>query len=79
MSRAERLERKRIAARERYQRIKNDPVRCKELKEKERQSYARKKKMGLIKMAKEMTIEELLKARKRWREKTRKFRARRKI
>ncbi|KAL4712046.1 hypothetical protein ACJJTC_003713 [Scirpophaga incertulas] len=78
-TREEKLEKKRQAERLRYQRIKNDPVKNAELKEKERQQYQKKKEKGQIKSIHDMTEREQRAIRKIWREKTRKHRARVKL
>lgn len=74
-TRQERLK-KRQAEKLLYQRIKNDPARNAELKEKERQQYKKKKGMGQIKSVKNMTEREKRAIRKIWREKTKKHRDR---
>lgn len=77
-TREERLEKKRQAERLRYQRLKRDPVKNAELKEKEKEKYIKKKEKGLIKSVKDMTEREQRAIRKIWREKTKKLRERRK-
>ncbi|KAL3286807.1 hypothetical protein HHI36_001300 [Cryptolaemus montrouzieri] len=69
MMREERLEKKRIAERLRYQRIKNDPDKYAQRKVKERKNYEKKGDNGTIRTAKQMTPREQRKARKIWREK----------
>ena len=69
MTREERLEKKRIAERIRYQRIKNDKDKYAQQKVKEREKYEKKKEKGVIKTVKQMTPREQRKARKVWREK----------
>lgn len=75
-TREERLEKKRIAERLRYQRIKSDPIKLARLKEKERRNYLKKKETGKLKSVKNMTPREQRAIRKIWVEKTRKRRAR---
>lgn len=75
-SREEILEKKRIAERARYQRIKNDRQKYTEQKEKERLKYLKKKEEGKVKAAKDMTPRENREARKRWRRNVKAFRAR---
>lgn len=74
LTREERLERKRFAERLRYQRIKNDPEKYAQQKEKDRRKYHMKKEKGTIKTINQMTSREQRKARKLWREKQRKRR-----
>ena len=69
MTREEQLEKKRIAERIRYQRIKNDKDKYAQQKVKEREKYEKKKEKGVIKTVKQMTPREQRKARKVWREK----------
>lgn len=52
----------------RLHRIKNDPLKRAEQQEKEKLKYLKKKALGKVKAAKDMTPNELRKARKRWRE-----------
>ncbi|KAL4703592.1 hypothetical protein ACJJTC_003331 [Scirpophaga incertulas] len=73
-TREERLERKRLTERLRYQRIKNDPEKYSQQKEKEKKKYERKKEKGAIKTINQMTSREQRKARKLWREKQRRRR-----
>ncbi|CAB3235016.1 unnamed protein product [Arctia plantaginis] len=68
-TREERLERKRIAERLRYQRIKNDKDKYAQQKIKEREKYEKKKEKGVIKTVQQMTPREQRKLRKVWREK----------
>ncbi|CAG9569822.1 unnamed protein product [Danaus chrysippus] len=76
LSREERLEKKRLAERLRYQRIKNDPERYSQQKEKEKKKYERKKEKGTIKTVNQMTPREQRKARKIWRERAKQRRRR---
>ncbi|CAB3228673.1 unnamed protein product [Arctia plantaginis] len=69
MTREERLEKKRIAERLRYQRIKNDKDKYAQQKIKEREKYEKKKEKGVIKTVQQMTPREQRKVRKVWREK----------
>lgn len=69
MTREERLEKKRIAERLRYQKIKNDKDKYAQQKVKEREKYEKKKEKGVIKTVNQMTPREQRKARKVWREK----------
>ncbi|KAL3276308.1 hypothetical protein HHI36_024243 [Cryptolaemus montrouzieri] len=78
-TREERLEKKRQAEKLRYQRIKNDPVKNAQLKEKEKQQYKKKKEKGQIKSIKDMSEREQRAIRKIWREKTKKHRDRVKL
>ncbi|KAL3274298.1 hypothetical protein HHI36_015703 [Cryptolaemus montrouzieri] len=78
-TREERLEKKRQAEKLRYQRIKNDPVKNAQLKEKEKQQYKKKKEKGQIKTIKDMSEREQRAIRKIWREKTKKHRDRVKL
>ncbi|KAF9422065.1 hypothetical protein HW555_002086 [Spodoptera exigua] len=60
-------EQKRIAERLRYQRLKNDPVKREQLKEKERRNYQRKKEKGTRKLVKDMCRREHKAVTKEWR------------
>lgn len=72
--REERLEKKREAERLGHQRIKCDPGKNEQLKEKEKLEYQRKKENGQIKSINDMTGREKRTIRKIWREKTKKHR-----
>ncbi|CAF4819497.1 unnamed protein product [Pieris macdunnoughi] len=76
ITREKRLEKKRVAERLRYQRIKNDPEKYSQQREKEKKKYKRKKEKGTIKTVNQMTPRENLKARKIWREKAKQQRRR---
>lgn len=76
LTREEHLEKKRLAERLRYQRIKNDPEKYSQQKEKEKKKYERKKEKGTIKTVNQMTPREQRKARKIWREKAKQRRRR---
>lgn len=69
MTREERLEKKRIAERLRYQKIKNDKDKYAQQKVKEREKYEKKKEKGVIKTVQQMIPREQRKVRKVWREK----------
>ncbi|KAF9410992.1 hypothetical protein HW555_010124 [Spodoptera exigua] len=60
-------EQKRIAERLRYQRLKNDPVKREQLKEKERRNYQREKEKGTRKLVKDMCRREHKAVAKEWR------------
>ncbi|CAH2014575.1 unnamed protein product [Acanthoscelides obtectus] len=68
LTREERLEKKRKAERLHDQRIKNDPIKNAELKEKEK--YHRKNEKGQVRSIKDLTNREQQAVRKIWREKT---------
>lgn len=72
-SREEILERKRKNERERYARIKNDPMRLAAYKEKDKQKYLKGKATGVIKTINEMTDREKRKCRKSWRARSSKY------
>ena len=76
LTREERLEKKRVAERLRYQRIKNNPEKYAQQKEKEKKKYERKKEKGTIKTVNQMTPREKRKARKLWKEKAKQRRRR---
>lgn len=78
-TREEILEQKRIAERLRYQRLKNDPQKKEELKEKERQKYRKKKEKGKRKLVKDMSRREHKAVKKVWREHSSKYRAKKKV
>ena len=67
LSREEILQKKRDAERARYQKIKSDPVKLAEQKEKERLKYLKKKEKGTRKSISDMTPREQRKTRKKWR------------
>lgn len=68
LSREEILERKREVERRRYQRLKNDPQKREELREKERLKYIKKKEIGKRKVVADMTPREHREAKKKWKE-----------
>lgn len=63
MSREELLLKKRLRERERYNKMKNDPVQKELMKEKEKKKYENKKQRKLVK---DMTSREKRLARKKW-------------
>lgn len=71
-------EQKRIAERLRYQRLKNDPVKREQLKEKERRNYQRKKEKGTRKLVKDMSRREHKAVTKEWRKHCATYRAKKK-
>ncbi|CAG9577518.1 unnamed protein product [Danaus chrysippus] len=73
-TREEILEQKRIAEQLRYQRLKNDPQKLEEMKEKERLKYQKKKEKGSIKLVKDMSRREHKAAKKTWKERCTKYR-----
>lgn len=77
-TREEILEQKRIAERLRYQRLKNDPQKKEEIKEKERQKYQKKKEKGTRKLVKDMSRREHKAVKKTWKEHCTKYRAKKK-
>lgn len=77
MTREEMLEKKRKAERVRYDKIKRDPLKYEEQKQKEKIKYQKKKESGQVKAAKDMTPRENRLARKRWRDNVKAFRQRR--
>ncbi|CAH1986453.1 unnamed protein product [Acanthoscelides obtectus] len=70
------LEKKRQAERPRDQRIKNDPIKNAELKEKEKEKYHRKKEKVQVRSIKDLTDREQRAMRKIWREQTERYRDR---
>lgn len=66
LSKEEQLLRKRLRKRERYQKIKDDPVKRALMKEKEKKKYDVKKKKKQRKLAKDMTPRESRCARNKW-------------
>ncbi|CAG9577524.1 unnamed protein product [Danaus chrysippus] len=72
-TREEILEQKRIAEQLRYQRLKNDPQKLEEMKEKERLKYQKKKEKGSIKLVKDMSRREHRAAKKTWKERCTKY------
>lgn len=66
LSREEKLEKKRIAERLRYEKIKNDPVKLAAQKEKNRQKYLTRREKGQRKLISEMTDREKRQTRKKW-------------
>ncbi|KAL4714255.1 hypothetical protein ACJJTC_009607 [Scirpophaga incertulas] len=77
-TREEILEQKRIAERLRYQRLKNDPQKKEEMKEKERQKYQKKKEKGTRKLVQDMSRREHKAVKKTWKEHCTKYRAKKK-
>lgn len=67
MSREEQLLKKRLRERERYLKIKEDPIKRELQREKERSKYENKKKKKQVKSVKQMTDRELRLQRKKWR------------
>lgn len=67
ITKEERLEKKRIAERLRYQKIKNDPTKLAAQKEKSRQKYLTRKEKGQRKLVSNMSDREKRQARKKWR------------
>nr|CAI5855594.1 unnamed protein product [Callosobruchus analis] len=65
--REEILEKKRIAERLRYKKLKNDPIKLVDQKEKSRAKYLARRERGQRKLVSEMTDREKREARKRWR------------
>lgn len=78
-TREEILEQKRIAERLRYERLKNDPQKKEEMKEKERQKYQKKKEKGKRKLVKDMSRREHKAVKKVWREHCSKYRVKKKV
>ncbi|GBP69400.1 PiggyBac transposable element-derived protein 1 [Eumeta japonica] len=76
LTREEKLQKKREAERQRYQKIKNDPEKYKLQKQKEKEKYLKKKEKGLIKTVDQMTPREQRKARKIWKKKAKERRQR---
>lgn len=76
LTREEKLQRKREAEKLRYQKIKNDPVKNKLQKQKEKLRYLIKKEKGMIKTVDQMTYKEQIQARMKWRKKAREYRRR---
>lgn len=72
------LQRKREAERLRYQRIKNDPQKNEEMKEKERLKYHKKKEKGTRKLVKYMNPREHRAAKKKWKKHCAKYRSKKK-
>ncbi|CAH1991835.1 unnamed protein product [Acanthoscelides obtectus] len=70
------LEKKRQAERPRDQRIKNDPIKNAELKEKEKEKYHRKEEKVQVRSIKDLTDREQRAMRKIWREQTERYRDR---
>ncbi|VEN36033.1 unnamed protein product [Callosobruchus maculatus] len=68
LTREDILEKKRIAERARYQRLKSDPTKFAEQCEKEKLKSQKKKEEGKVKLVKDVTPREVSLARKRWRE-----------
>lgn len=79
LSKEEILQRKREAERKRYERIKNDPQKREELREKERLKYLKKKEKGTRKLVENMTSREHREAKKKWRKHCRKYRNKKKV
>nr|CAI5837124.1 unnamed protein product [Callosobruchus analis] len=77
-SREEVLERKRIAERLRYQRLKNDPEKRQQMKENERKKYQMKKIKGTRKLVKDMDRREHKAAKRIWKEHCTTYRAKKK-
>ncbi|XP_061383507.1 uncharacterized protein LOC133320155 [Danaus plexippus] len=72
--RQEILEKKKIAERARYERIKSDPLKYAKLLEKYKKKYESRKRRGVVKLVKDMTEEELQEARRVWRAKAAAYR-----
>lgn len=72
-------EQKGIAERLRYQRLKNDPVKREQLKEKERLNYQRKKEKSIRKLVKYMSRREHKAVTKEWRKHCATYRAKKKL
>lgn len=79
LSKEEIFQRKREAERKRYERIKNDPQKREELREKERLKYLKKKEKGTRKLVENMTSREHREAKKKWRKHCRKYRNKKKV
>lgn len=79
LSKEEILQRKREAERKRYERIKNDPQKREELREKERLKYLKKKEKGTRKLVENMTSREHREAKKKWRKHCKKYRNKKKV
>ncbi|CAG4946024.1 unnamed protein product [Colias eurytheme] len=74
-SREERLEKKRIAERLRYERLKQDPQKWEEVKKKGHQKYLEKIEKGTVKLVKDMTSREHKAAKQRWKKYSSQYRA----
>lgn len=61
------LQRKRDAEKARYLRIKNDPIKLAEQKEKDKLKFLNQKEKGIRKLISEMTTQEKREAREKWR------------
>lgn len=70
LTREEQLQKKRERERERYRKIKEDPQKLAEQKEKERIKYANKMKKGQVKLVKDMTDREHRVEKKKWRQRS---------
>lgn len=73
-TRAEELQIKRKAEKKRYEKIKNDPLKWQEQKEKERLKYIKKKENKTVKLISEKTSREKRICRKNWRKNTNTYR-----
>ncbi|CAG9787380.1 unnamed protein product [Diatraea saccharalis] len=78
LSRVEILEKKRKAESLRYERLKNDPQKREEMREKERLKYIIKKEKGIRKLVKDMNPREHKSVKKAWREYSARNRAKKK-
>lgn len=72
-SREERLEKKRKSERERYARIKKDPIRLAAYKEKDKQNYLKRRATGAVKTINAMTEREQRQCRKSWKARSSKY------
>lgn len=72
------LQKKREAERKRYAKIKNDPQKREELREKERLKYLKKKEKGTRKLVENMTPREHRDAKKKWKQHCTKYRSKKK-
>ncbi|XP_063827596.1 sex determination protein fruitless-like isoform X6 [Ostrinia nubilalis] len=70
----ERLEKKRIAAKLRYEKMKSDPQRLAAEKERNKLHYQKKRESGRRKLVSEMSAKEKRQARKKWKEYSERFR-----
>ncbi|XP_022819027.1 uncharacterized protein LOC111353248 [Spodoptera litura] len=73
------LQKKREAERKRYAKIKNDPQKREELREKERLKYLKKKEKGTRKLVENMTPREHRDAKKKWKQHCTKYRSKKKV
>lgn len=79
LSKEELLLRKRLRERERYNKIKNDPVQKEIMKEKEKKKYENKKKKNQRKLVKDMTPREKREAKKKWKKYSNDYYKRKKV